>query len=1202
MLRFVHLLILLCAAYLSPAQVYIATIGNLADANETFFDHLDQYLNQQVGQQLLLINGDVIAGCDDAGVVAQSADKVSQLIRVIEKHPTVTAYVLPGDRDWDNSGVNGWDCSRELEDLIEDAKLPNLHWPLDKGCPGPEIIEPTPYVRLVLLNTQWWNHPHRKPSQEDVVCDYADPEVVLEELYDGVAEAQNQNVVIAGHFPPKSQGPSGGEFSFAEHVWPPIIGGLRVAYRHSVGASTDLENPRFAHFASELRALASENRGLFFVGGQEQHQQLIAFRRNFVLNSGGTSNKQWVAKHAPALFSDLRPGFGELVFADNGSVTYRFHPIQAAIESVALYGPPCLGVDSIAGLPTNPNYRPCLREVVPTEKVVPILPSSTEVIAGAQYGASRFKQLFFGEHYRPAWQQPVSLPYLLLEDGLGGLYPIQRGGGRQTTSLKLEKTNGERFVFRSVDKDPSGALSLDLRNTIIEDVTRDQTSTQHPYGALVAASLLDKVDILHATPKLYVLAPTPRLGPFRQEYAYMLGMLEERPAGSKRDRPGTFGTDEVYKSFEFFQKRYANQDLEINYNEFVRARLFDILIGDWSKHEDNWKWAGFAQENGLERIRPIPRDRDHAFSQMDGLFPWLASRRWAVPNLEHFDYKIQDIRSLTFQARHMDKLLLSSLSREDFLREARYLQSKLTDEHITTAVETLPQSIAQGSGQVIAQKLQQRRSDLLDYADQYYQLHAAYVDVVGTDKEDLFSVNYLADGAIEISVEDPKGSTAGRQLYNRRFVPAETKEIRLYGLGDDDRFVLRGAGPKSSKVRIIGGPGTDAVVDSSANSGATRTWVYEKSMRAEMTLGSTSKRVRTWRDELYYYDRRAYEYNSYFPLAYLTFNSFNGLQLGGGVTYKRRSFMRRDYSSKHNINGAIGTLGNFELNYKATWREVIRKWDLIAEGQLERPAFYNFFFGRGNNSIKDDVAFDNDFYLIRLQHWRLAASWQRPFWQQSTFEIGLGYDDYATTDTENTVLGTPELVYGEQALNFGFIRPKLVLDLRDHQVFPSRGFRLEAAHDQGFGSDVDFGVTKLAAEMHVSTRRFPITLSGKIGYSFSQGEVPFYRLPGLGLNDGLRGYQRRRFVGDDAMYYNIEFRCPVGQIRNIFLPFVIGIRTFYDRGVIMDDVDSDGQDWKEAYGGGLYIIPLSRSYTISALLGFSEEESGIMQLQLGTNF
>ncbi len=48
---------------------------------------------------------------------------------------------------------------------------------------------------------------------------------------------------------------------------------------------------------------------------------------------------------------------------------------------------------------------------------------------------------------------------------------------------------------------------------------------------------------------------------------------------------------------------------------YIRARLFDMLIGDWDRHEDQWRWASF-KENGKTIYRPIPRDRDQAFSIM----------------------------------------------------------------------------------------------------------------------------------------------------------------------------------------------------------------------------------------------------------------------------------------------------------------------------------------------------------------------------------------------------------------------------------------------------------------------------------------------------------------------------------------------------------------------------------------------------------
>ena len=54
-------------------------------------------------------------------------------------------------------------------------------------------------------------------------------------------------------------------------------------------------------------------------------------------------------------------------------------------------------------------------------------------------------------------------------------------------------------------------------------------------------------------------------------------------------------------------------------------RLFDMLLGDWDRHQDQWRWAAF-KEDGVTTYRPVPRDRDQAFSIMnDGFVLGLAT-------------------------------------------------------------------------------------------------------------------------------------------------------------------------------------------------------------------------------------------------------------------------------------------------------------------------------------------------------------------------------------------------------------------------------------------------------------------------------------------------------------------------------------------------------------------------------------------------
>src|SRR5207245_4245986 len=56
---------------------------------------------------------------------------------------------------------------------------------------------------------------------------------------------------------------------------------------------------------------------------------------------------------------------------------------------------------------------------------------------------------------------------------------------------------------------------------------------------------------------------------------------------------------------------------------FLAARLLDLFVGDWDRHAAQWRWARL-DEGDARLWRPIPRDRDQAFSKLDGLLPWLA--------------------------------------------------------------------------------------------------------------------------------------------------------------------------------------------------------------------------------------------------------------------------------------------------------------------------------------------------------------------------------------------------------------------------------------------------------------------------------------------------------------------------------------------------------------------------------------------------
>ena len=1229
-MKFFHTLLCLFLCFRLPAQeVRLLVAGNTADAVPSYYAALQEGIDLPgAAPATVLFVGDYLPECRPEMLTYRKSlgngpnlfPTLTPLLALIRDNPETEFYLIPGDRDWDQSGKAGLNCVKMLEDYLEDQKLDNLHWPLDKGCPGPEFVELSSSVRLMMLNTQWWNHPHDKPVPADGDCDFADPAIALDEIVSAIEEHQDQNVIIAGHYPPKSHGRYGGKFPVRDQFLPPGLGSIRISYRQNVGTPDELTNRRFSVLADQLKSYNGQFQGLLFIGAQDRSQQLLKFGRNYIVNAGAAGPGRWAAKHKPAVHVSRTPGFTELTYAKDGTVTYRYvtqfatydepgaTPRRVVENRTVLYHDPC-GTYSDT-IPPNPAFPPCrLGEGEMDFFPIPA-DSSLTLAAGPQYGRSAFGEVFLGWHYRDVWTTPVNVPVLDLSKYPLGMRPIREGGGRQTTSLKLRAENGESYVFRSVDKDPSGTFDYQIRNTIVGDAIRDQTSTSHPYGGLVVAPLLEEIDILHATPTLYSLAPGPALGDFNPKFGGLLGTLEIKPQGEKKKkgRPGTFGADDVLKSFELFRARYDDQETLIDYPEFLRARLFDILIGDWSRHEDNWRWAAY-EDGDVVRIRPIPRDRDNAFSRMDGVFPWLAARRWAVPNLEHFGYKEPDIRSLTFQARHLDRLLLSGLSREDYLREARLIQDALTDDVLTAAVANLPAPATAPDEDnryvhdqaVMLEKLKTRRDALLEYAEKYYELQARTVDIVGTNDEEAFALTAEEDGRLTVTVTDVKGKSAGKTLYRRTFLPTETKEVHLYGLADDDVFTSTGPVGRRIRVKMIGGAGNDHFTVSDPTQPA-RIDVYDERDAPRRTEPG-HRYVKSWRDHVYYYDRTRHQYNTVAPIISAGFNSYNGVQAGVGVTFTRYNFSHRRFAARYRFYAEGSALGNATLEASAEFGEVLRGTNVLLETRLGRPDLYNFFYGLGNNTRIDPEVDRNTFNLVSLQHFHAAGGLIRRFAGRSYFRVLGGYQNNETISRLGTILDREERFYGDGSFVFGYFQPELVLDLRDHPVFPSKGVMVEASHKQGYGRKqaVDFGVTKVAAEVHFSTRRFPISLSFRTGFARSNGRAPFYELPSLGRQNGLRGFQRNRFVGDGYFFYNAEFRSPVALIRSRVVPFAVGIRAFYDRGLILEKGEQWGR-FHDAYGGGIYLIPVSRSFTVSALLGWSEEENPLVQVGLGTNF
>lgn len=1213
----------------APAHT-VFLLGNTARADlpTARLKLLRQALEQQTGSFTVVHLGDIVSNAGLAAkgdtALAQAAQaRADALIGLVKGLPQGKIYFLPGDKDWANSGPDGLKAVRRLEKYIE-KQLPgqNAFLPTN-GCPGPEVVDVAPLVRLVAINTPWFTHPFDRPEAPDTDCKTLTKEEFREQLQDIIDDTKGRNMLLLGHHPVVTNGVYGGHEPLSRHLSPPVLGTIYAAYRQNVGTPRDLAYPGYQDLRKELLNTLQSNPGVVYAAAHDFSLQLTPFQGNYHVVSGSFAESQHVGARGESLYSKSKVGYTTLEYFGDGTVKthiYSFggneQPAKDAYTAILFRSACATSAEQKA--PANPFITDCPAAAHTAAEAKPDarFQATTTVVPGPEYKGTGSKRFFIGDIYRSSWLQPVAVPTLDLTSEKGGLRPFGKGGGRQTTSLKLIAADSAEYVFRSVDKDVTRILPPELRNSVAADVLRDITATAHPYSALVTGSLLDQTDILHARPRLFRLPDNQQLGPYREQYAGLLGTLEDSPQDPKPDLPGFGGSDEVTRSFGLFRKLFRDHDNRVDAPGLARARAFDMLVADFGKHEDNWKWAGYKQPGGGTLYRPIPRDRDQSFTLWNGLLTYLANREWAVPSIEDFGEDFDDLKSLNWPARHLDRFLLQGLRREQWQEAGRYLQFKLTPAAIDEATSKLPAEIQGLSGKDLNRKLKSRIKELPKALDKYYLLLAKRVDVVGSNKGEVFLVNRLPGGQVRVQMFDraKEGNEPnGPALFDRTFKPRETDEVCLYGLDGRDIFTITGDGGKHSVlVRVIGGDGKDRIADDSRAAGLrTLTKVYDVP-DTDLQLGKEADNHTSPRPGVNAYDREQFEYNSYRPSIGLGYNGNDGFTASAGVTFLRQGFRKPGFKNQYSFLCEMSTGGQRQLTASTRHRYAIGKIDAGGEVSYGNYFPYYNFFGLGNNTEFDQDRYDDKFYRARYRGVTVNAYLERVFFQRSVIRVGPTFEYYVTDFAANSFLGQlnnsplpPETTRSTSSTQrlLG-LNAVFDLDLRDRRSFARRGVRLRAQHDtyrQLSGSESTFGLTQGFAEYYGTARvGIPVTLVLKGGGAKNYGNdanIPFYKFTSLGLREGLRGYYRNRFSGDASLYFNSELRLALGQVKNGFLPFYYGVFGFYDQGrVYYQGASPDG--WHAGYGGGFYIAPVVETLAFAISYQLSEENS-LIQFGLG---
>jgi len=794
-------------------------------------------------------------------------------------------------------------------------------------------------------------------------------------------------------------------------------------------------------------------------------------------------------------------------------------------------------------------------------------------------------KILFGENYRKDWAMPVNMPVLRISALHGGLTPVREGGGMQSRSLRLTDASGKEWVLRSVEKIPDKVVPEQFRGTFVVDWVGDEFSGQEPFSALVVPPLAKAARVPYTNPVIGVVGDDPALGPYRQLFTGMICLLEERdPAGR---------SDNTLKMEKELRQSY---EARFDGEQFLRARLLDLLLGDWDRHEDQWRWAVSRDGNGRQ-YTAVPRDRDQVFHINNGLFPWVASLPWINPALEDYDPKIPRVRYSLFKTRFMKAYPDAQISYADWMRITNEFVRAVTDEVLEAGLKRLPPEIYRLRHDELFRKMRERRDHIPAAMDEYYRFIFRIADLRLTDKGEKVRITDGVAGGLRVLVEKISGSGNVRgTLMDMTYDPKITSELRLYTAGGNDRVSVNAP---NSPVRL-------RVVDSAGPMNfevtASRKPVHIYGFRDSSVFGGDRGRMRLHlsADSTNGKFVPTDPYNILMPLATANINRDDGFLFGLGFRYTGHDgFRKQPYTTIQQLMITHSFSTNaFSVSYSGQWREAVGKADLVLSFLAQAPDNTQNFFGQGNNTVINKTGDFRRFYRIRYNvfHFDPALRWTSG---RSSLSVGPSLQYYHFNEDENfgRSISQPGLIrsydslsYERKKLHAGLV-VALLSDRRDNTILPKSGYLLSVRLQAYAGLNADArSYAQLIPAFTVYQkvgRSGRLVVSDRIGGGISIGEPAFYQSFYLGGQGNLLGYLRNRFAGEHAFYNNFQARWRIANLAGYILPGQLGVTGFFDTGRVWQ-TGANTDTWHHGEGGGLYFSPAGLG-VVQLLAGHSRD-------------
>ncbi len=1078
---------------------------------------------------------------------------------------------IPGNHDWYANGIKG---VKRQEKYIEDILGKNTFLP-ENGCPI-EKVHISDAIELIIIDTEWYLTNWDKHPTINDDCEIRTRAKFFEELEGLIKKARGKTTLIALHHPMFTNGPHGGQYDFKSHLKPiPVLGTLKNIIRRTSGISpADIQNSRYNKLIKRVVTLAQENDKTIFVSGHDHNLQYI-IKNKIPQIISGSGSKNTATRNIDGHFSSSDSGFTRLDVFKDGSSYVRFY---SAESKMVIYQTAVLSSDKETKIPEfNDDFPTSVKASIYTKK---------EVTRSKGYIK------FWGERYRKHYGAKVNAPTVRLDTLFGGLKPVRKGGGHQSKSLRLIDKEGKQYVMRALRKSATIYLQAlafqdqyigsDFDDTYTEDFLMDFYTGAHPYALFTMGVLSDAVDIYHTNPVLYYVPKQDALESFNIEFGDELYMIEEHVSDGHGNLKSFGYANEIESTDDLLKKMRKDNKYKVDDVMYLRARLLDIVVGDWDRHDDQWRWAKFNDEGSKKVIfRPIPRDRDQVFSIMgDGAFMSFATR--AVPPLklmEGFTDEVRDIKGFNMNPFSLDMTLLNKTYKEQWKEQVAFIQKNLTAAIIDKAFELFPNEVHDESVIEIKRVLLERIENLPKIADDYYKVLNKFSVIRGTDEDDWFDVERLPNGATKVTAYRIKKGKKGIIFHERVYSKNDTKEIWIYGLDDEDVFKIYGEGDKLIKVRIIGGQNKDKYTVENGK----KVILYDyKSKKNKYDTNKGDRRLTDhYETNVYNHLKLKNNINQFIPT--IGANPDDGFKIGFLNTFTAFNFERNPFTAQHTLSAAYYFATNgYEMSYKGEFANVLWKMNLGVDVALTSPNYAINFFDFGNDTPNFDDDKGLDYNRVKLRTLKIAPSL---IWRGSTgasIKTAISYESIEVENTEGRFINDFLNTTDEVDKNFLGIDTKYHYENHDNKAFPTMGMMTSIQ----VGYKVNANESKKSFTYIIPELGFDyklassgrLVLATKVKAHINIGnDFEFYQAASIGADDGLRGYRSQRFTGKRSFYQNTDIRFNFRRKTTNLLPIQIGVYGGFDYGRVWvgeslaQKTNFNSDTWNTSVGGGIFI-------------------------------